>query len=395
MASCPTAEPPEELASEFEGLVEAVRLRIDEVELTAALDEIWRRIKLLNRYVQDQAPWQLAKDEANAERLDQVLYALAEGLRVVSVLLHPFMPTSAERLLAALGRPDLSLEDARFGAVPGGAKVSELGQLFPRVESPRRRSPEAPAVIDTHCHLDSCEPPVAELVGRARAAGVTRLATVGMNGPSMQHALTAAEDHDEVIAIVGRHPHETAGFDELAVEEIERAAAHPRARAIGETGLDYYRDHAPRDDQRRAFEAQLELAARTQLPVVIHTRAAEDDTFALLREHAGSLPAVILHCFSAPDRLAECVEQGFLCSFAGNVTYPKATDLQAAARDVPAELLLVETDSPYLAPQPVRGKPNEPANVIHTARFVAELRGVAYEELEQTVDANAARVLGP
>ena len=106
-----------------------------------------------------------------------------------------------------------------------------------------------------------------------------------------------------MIAIVGRHPHETAGFDELALEEIERAAAHPRARAIGETGLDYYRDHAPRDDQRRAFEAQLELAARTQLPVVIHTRAAEDDTFALLREHAGSLPAVILHCFSAPDRL--------------------------------------------------------------------------------------------
>ncbi len=131
----PTAEPPEELAVEFEGLVEAVRLRIDEVELTAALDEIWRRIKLLNRYVQDEAPWQLAKDEANAERLDQVLYALAEGLRVVSVLLHPFMPTSAERLLAALGRPDLSLEDARFGAVPGGAKVTDLGQLFPRVET--------------------------------------------------------------------------------------------------------------------------------------------------------------------------------------------------------------------------------------------------------------------
>ncbi|HEX5896141.1 MAG TPA: TatD family hydrolase, partial [Thermoleophilaceae bacterium] len=110
-------------------------------------------------------------------------------------------------------------------------------------------------MIDTHCHLDACEPPVAELVGRARAAGVTRMATVGMNGPSIEHALTAAEDHDEVIAIAGRHPHETAGFDELGLEEIERAAAHPRARAIGETGLDYYRDRAPRDDQRRAFEA--------------------------------------------------------------------------------------------------------------------------------------------
>jgi TatD DNase family protein len=249
-------------------------------------------------------------------------------------------------------------------------------------------------VIDTHCHLDSCEPPVAELVGRALAAGVTRLATVGMNGPSIAHALTAAEDHDEVIAIVGRHPHETAGFDEFALEEIERGAGHPRARAIGETGLDYYRDHAPRDHQRRAFEAQLELAARVKLPVVIHTRAAEDETFALLREHADRV-AVVLHCFSAPDRLEECVEAGYLCSFAGNVTYPKATDLQEAAREVPSELLLVETDSPYLAPQPVRGKPNEPANVAHTARFVAGLRGIEYEELERIVDANAERVFGP
>jgi TatD DNase family protein len=250
-------------------------------------------------------------------------------------------------------------------------------------------------VIDSHCHLDACEPPVAELVGRARAAGVGRMATVGTDGASIRHALAAADDHDEVVAIVGRHPHETTGFDELALEEIERAAAHPRVRAIGETGLDYYRDHAPRGDQRRAFEAQLELAARVGLPVAIHTRAAEDDTFALLREHSASLPAVILHCFSAPDRLEESVERGYVCSFAGNVTYPKATDLQAAARDLPSELLLMETDSPYLAPQPVRGKPNEPANVAHTARFVAELRGIEYHELERIVDANAERVLGP
>jgi TatD DNase family protein len=250
-------------------------------------------------------------------------------------------------------------------------------------------------VIDTHCHLDVCETPVAELVERARAAGVGRLATVGMNGPSIKRAIAAAEQHEEVVAIAGRHPHETSGFDGSALEEIERAAAHPRVRAIGETGLDYYRDYAPREDQRRAFEAQLELAARARLPVVIHTRAAEDDTFALLREHADSVPAVILHCFSAPDRLAECVERGYLCSFAGNVTYPKATELQAPARELPDELLLVETDSPYLAPQPVRGKPNEPANVVHTARFVAELRGVDYDELERTVDANAERVFGP
>ena len=128
--------------------------------------------------------------------------------------------------------------------------------------------------------------------------------------------------------------------------------------------------------------------------MVIHTRAAEDDTFALLREHADRLPAVILHCFSAPDRLDECVERGYVCSFAGNVTYPKATELQEAARELPAELLLVETDSPYLAPQVLRGKPNEPANVVHTAHHVAGLRGLSYEELERIVEDNAARVFG-
>jgi TatD DNase family protein len=249
-------------------------------------------------------------------------------------------------------------------------------------------------MIDTHCHLDHCEPPAGELVERARTAGLKRIATVGMNGPSIEHALAAAAEYDDVFAIVGRHPHETAGFGPADLEEIERAAADPKARAIGETGLDYYRDYAPGDDQRRAFEAQLDLAGRVGLPVAIHTRAAEDDTFAILREHADRLPAVILHCFSAPDRLDECVERGYFCSFAGNVTYPKATDLQEAAQRVPAELLLVETDAPFLSPQPVRGKRNEPANVRHTAERLAELREVSYDELERTVDENAARVFG-
>ena len=249
-------------------------------------------------------------------------------------------------------------------------------------------------MIDTHCHLDHCDPPSAELVDRARAAGLKRIATVGMNGGSIGRALEAARDYEEVFAIVGRHPHESAGFGAAQLDEIERAAAEPDARAIGETGLDYYRDYAPRADQRRAFEAQLELAGRLGLPVAIHTRAAEDDTFAILHEHADRLPAVILHCFSAPDRLDECVERGYLCSFAGNVTYPKATDLQRAASELPAELVLVETDAPFLSPQPVRGKPNEPAYVVHTAERLAELRSVSYAELERTVEDNAARVLG-
>src|SRR5436305_11026958 len=143
----------------------------------------------------------------------------------------------------------------------------------------------------------------------------------------------------------------------------------------------------------RAFEAQVDLAKRHGLPLVIHTRAAEEDTSAVLREQADGV-TVIMHCFSSPGRLDECVERGWLCSFAGNVTYPKATDLQAAAREVPEELLLVETDAPYLSPQSVRGKPNEPANVVKTAQHVADLRGVSYEELERVVERNAARVFG-
>jgi TatD DNase family protein len=248
-------------------------------------------------------------------------------------------------------------------------------------------------VIDTHCHLDSCKQDAAELVAAARAAGVTRIATVGMDGPSIERSLQIAREHEEVVAIVGRHPNLAEGFTDADLAEIERAAADPRARAIGETGLDYYRDRAPREDQRRAFEAQIDLAARTGLPLVIHTREAEEDTFAMLRERAGEL-TVVLHCFSAPSRLEECVERGYYCSFAGNVTYPKAEALQAAARELPEELLLVETDAPYLAPQPVRGKPNEPANVVHTARFVAELRGMEYEALERVVERNAARLFG-
>jgi TatD DNase family protein len=248
-------------------------------------------------------------------------------------------------------------------------------------------------VIDTHCHLDSCKPPDDELVERARSLGVRRIATVGMNDASIERALATANAHEEVVAIVGRHPNEAEGFQPHDIEPIEQAAADPRARAIGETGLDYYRDYAPRADQMRAFEAQVALAKRVALPLVIHTRAAEDDTLAVLREQAEGV-TVIMHCFSMPDRLDECVERGWLCSFAGNVTYPKATDLQAAARDVPEELLLVETDAPYLSPQPVRGKPNEPANVVRTAEYVAELRGVDYADLEAAVERNSARVFG-
>jgi TatD DNase family protein len=248
-------------------------------------------------------------------------------------------------------------------------------------------------VIDTHCHLDSCKPADAELVANARALGVTRIATVGMDPTTNPRALAGAAELDGVSAIVGRHPNAATGWQDSDIEEIELAAAQPGVVAVGETGLDYFRDRAPREDQRRAFVAQLGLARRTGLPVAIHTRAAEEDTFAVLAEHADGL-TVILHCFSAPDRVAEAAERGYLCSFAGNVTYKNAQELQQAAREVPDELLLVETDAPYLTPVPLRGEPNEPANVTHTAEFVAGLRGVEYAQLEAVVERNAARVLG-
>jgi TatD DNase family protein len=249
-------------------------------------------------------------------------------------------------------------------------------------------------VIDSHTHLDFCEPPDAELVANAEAAGVARIVTVGTDGTSCRAALQAAEDFPQVHAAIGRHPNQAEGFDDADLAELEALSAHPKCVAIGETGLDYYRDRAPRSDQLRAFEAQIELARTAGKPLVIHTRAAEDDTLATLTERARGLQ-VILHCFSMTARLEECLEHDdWWLSFAGNATYPKAEALRLAALRVPAARLLVETDAPFLSPQPVRGEPNEPAHVVHTARTLALERRVAYEELEARIEQNAARVFG-
>jgi TatD DNase family protein len=257
-------------------------------------------------------------------------------------------------------------------------------------------------VIDTHCHLDHCDPPDAELVERARAAGLNRIATVGLDGASIERGLQTAARHEEVFAIVGRHPHETAGFGAADLDEIERAAADPKALAIGETGLDHLRDYAPREDQRRAFDAQIEIARRLDKALVIHVRdgaettagEALEDTFEVLRSRAEGV-TVILHCFSAPpDRVNEAAKHGWYCSFAGNLTYPASDGLRAAAGIVPEELLLVETDAPFLAPQPHRGRPNQPAHVVDTAARLAAVRGLDYPQLDELVERNAARALG-
>jgi TatD DNase family protein len=243
-------------------------------------------------------------------------------------------------------------------------------------------------VIDTHAHLDACAGPADALVERAREAGVTRIVSVGTHADSWRETLAIAERNEGVFAALGLHPHEAADGDLGALRD---ALAHPRVVAVGETGLDYYRDYAPRDDQRRIFAAQLELAAEVGKPVVIHTRAADDDTAAAL---AGFEGPVVLHCFSSPPLLEPALERGWYVSFAGNVTYKNAHDLRAAAFAVPADRLLVETDSPYLAPEPRRGRPNEPANLVHTVAALARARNVDVDELAAQTDANAARVFG-
>jgi TatD DNase family protein len=254
-------------------------------------------------------------------------------------------------------------------------------------------------MIDSHTHLSLCEGPEAEVVAAACGAGVSRMLTVGMDAETNPLAIAAAERHEAVFAAIGRHPNEAGGFDDVAAEEIARLGAHDGVRAIGETGLDFYRDSAPKADQRRAFEAQIEIAAELGLPIVIHARDAEgsseaiDEIFATLDARAGGRP-VILHCFSAPKRVADAAERNWHCSFAGNVTYPRSEELRAAAAEVPEDLILVETDAPYLSPQEMRGRRNEPANVTATARVVAEARGVPYEELERTLEANARALFG-
>jgi TatD DNase family protein len=252
-------------------------------------------------------------------------------------------------------------------------------------------------VIDSHTHLDLCahEDPqlAAEIVARAGAAGVQRMLTIGIDGASCRAALAAAESFPQVYAAIGRHPNEARGFDEAHLAELRALAAHERCVAIGESGLDFYREYAPPADQERAFLAQIELARETGKPLVIHTRAAEQRTIEILRAEAQGLE-VVLHCFSMPERLNECVQAGWWISFAGNVTYPSARDLADAAERVPSERLLVETDAPYLAPQAFRGKPNEPAYVVHTAEFVAQRRGVAREELEEVLERNSAHLFG-
>jgi TatD DNase family protein len=246
-------------------------------------------------------------------------------------------------------------------------------------------------VTDSHAHLDACDEPAAALIARANTAGVETIVTIGTGIDSCRRALAIAEAHDGVVAALGIDPHQASSLEAERIAELSTLLDHPKAVAVGETGLDGFHTFATIPDQRRLFEAQLALAEERSLPVVIHSREAEEETQAALAAFNGT---VILHCFSSPGLLSCALDRGYYVSYAGNVTFPKARELRATVADVPANRLLAETDSPYLAPQPVRGRRNEPANVLHTLAVLARERSSDVDELAATIDENARVAFG-
>jgi TatD DNase family protein len=250
-------------------------------------------------------------------------------------------------------------------------------------------------VIDSHCHLDDAafDPDREATIQRALDAGVELMVAVGTGKgpPDLEAGVRLAEAHPQFLATVGVHPHDAAKATAETWTRLEELLAHPKVIAVGEIGLDYHYDFSPRDVQRAVFIHQLRIAAAHRKPIVIHTREAWDDTMALLNEH----PATgIMHCFTGNMEQAEqALALGFYLSFGGVVTFPKATELHEVARTAPLDRILLETDAPYLAPVPQRGKRNEPAFIVHTARRLAELRGVAVEEVVRATAENFHRVL--
>ena len=373
------------IRAELSPLAADVAARLDAFDLTGALERIWEVVRALNRYRRDTGA--VAAREGRGERRRARPDALRprrrascgrDGARRV----HPGHRGADPRGARPAARPRLGARRLRAHGRPRRHRGR-------RAALPAHRRPVRRGVIDTHAHLDACADPPEALVGRAREAGVTRIVTVATTLDGCRGALALADAHDGVYAALGIHPHEAGGDEAAHVDELEELLAHPKAVAVGETGLDYYRDYAPHDAQLRLFEAQLGLAEAHGKPVVIHTRAADADTAAVL---AGFPGEVILHCFSSPALLPLALERRWYVSFAGNVTYPKAPELRETAAQVPADRILAETDCPYLAPQPRRGRPSEPADVVHTLAVLAEARGEDPAELERRIDANAAAV---
>jgi TatD DNase family protein len=252
-------------------------------------------------------------------------------------------------------------------------------------------------LFDTHAHLHFPEfaDDLGAVLARARAAGVRRVLTIGTNVETSRAAVALAAREPDVWASVGVHPHDAGEADATALAEIEELAAEPRVVGIGETGLDFFRNLSPRDAQERVFRAQLALARRMGKPVIVHCRDAHEATLAILAEERVGETGGVMHCFSGDVEIARrCLGLGLLIALAGPVTYPKARALPEVARFVPGDRLVVETDCPFLPPQPYRGKRNEPAYLAITAARVAELRGESLQTLAARTSENAAKLFG-
>lgn len=253
----------------------------------------------------------------------------------------------------------------------------------------------SPTWIDLHCHLDKLEEGVETALQKAREAGLNKVVTIGTDPEDLPVVLKLAEEHAPLVyATLGIHPHEGVRYTPQVGEFIEKNLSHPRVIAVGEIGLDYYYQHSPREEQQEAFRAQLEIAARHQMPVEIHTRDAEEDTVRILKDFAGQVKGII-HCFTGTQWLAdEALALGYNISISGIVTFKNAEALRQVVRSLPLDRFHVETDAPFLSPVPVRGVTNTPAHVVHTARFVADLKGLSLEELAEQTRRNA-QVLFP
>jgi TatD DNase family protein len=267
-----------------------------------------------------------------------------------------------------------------------------------RVDSPAvtDQNPELPVqsgAVDTHCHLFLVDREPADVVETARASGVDRMICVGVDADTSLRSLELADSIQGVFATAGVHPHDASGFDAASSSRIEELLYDPRVVGVGECGLDYYRMHSPREDQIRTLEAHIALSKDTGKPMVVHVRDAWDDVLRLL--HEGSAEQVVIHCFSGDVMVAnECAARGYWMSFAGNVTYPMNEHLRRAVAIVPSDRLLVETDSPFLAPQKLRGRDNEPANVMLTIQAIAATRDDTVENLVDTTARNARTAFG-
>ncbi len=390
------AEPTRPCSTRARSLLETVRNHMEDQAFHLALETIWRVVAEANRYVDEQAPWALRRSDP--ARMRTVLYTLAETIRHLAILAQPFVPAApASCSTNSRCRRVARFRRARRGAAgPGDAIAKARGHLSALCRSAGGMSGgegRAAMLVDSHCHLDFADFAAEReaVIARARAAGVGTMLTIGTRLDEFPGVRAIAESDPDIWCSVGAHPHEAADHADLLPDQLAALAAHPKVVGIGETGLDFHYDLSPRDIQERVFRAHIAASRATGLPLIIHAREADDEIARILDEERP--PPGVLHCFSSGRALAEAaLALGFYISISGIVTFKNADELRAIVRDLPLDRLLVETDSPYLAPVPYRGKRNEPAFVAATAAAVAALKGVEPERLAAATTANFFRL---